>query len=301
MTGDGAAAGLRWTASDEGVLERSIQRAAARDSRGSSHPVDLLYRPWVRHTLVGDDRDALPRPHALATSSGSPTRGWRIRSTRPTDLLERIRARRATPGRAGPAAAMPLVPIILDGENALGALPRRRPDVPARVLSRPAGRSAPARRSPWSEAAGRRRPRGAARACSRGAGSTRTSPCGSATPTTGAPGTLSATPRDALARLPPDDMRRGTRWRGPGRRTAPPAGSDWCWWYGDDRSSVNDADFDRLFRRHLQVGLRGRCGGIPPADLGRTFITTASASVRRSARPGGTVTPTVDGLVAPAG
>ncbi|MFA4843370.1 MAG: glycoside hydrolase family 57 protein [Candidatus Margulisiibacteriota bacterium] len=29
-------------------------------------------------------------------------------------------------------------------------------------------------------------------------------------------------------------------------------GSDWCWWYGDDHSSENDAAFDALFRKHLQ-------------------------------------------------
>jgi len=29
-------------------------------------------------------------------------------------------------------------------------------------------------------------------------------------------------------------------------------GSDWCWWYGDDHSSENDAVFDALFRKHLK-------------------------------------------------
>lgn len=29
-------------------------------------------------------------------------------------------------------------------------------------------------------------------------------------------------------------------------------GSDWCWWYGDDHSSDNDAVFDALFRKHLK-------------------------------------------------
>jgi alpha-amylase/alpha-mannosidase (GH57 family) len=29
-------------------------------------------------------------------------------------------------------------------------------------------------------------------------------------------------------------------------------GSDWFWWYGDDFSSDNDAEFDRLFRAHLE-------------------------------------------------
>ena len=28
-------------------------------------------------------------------------------------------------------------------------------------------------------------------------------------------------------------------------------GSDWCWWYGPEHGSANDADFDRLYRKHL--------------------------------------------------
>jgi alpha-amylase/alpha-mannosidase (GH57 family) len=28
-------------------------------------------------------------------------------------------------------------------------------------------------------------------------------------------------------------------------------GSDWCWWFGDDHSSANDEIFDYLFRKHL--------------------------------------------------
>jgi alpha-amylase/alpha-mannosidase (GH57 family) len=28
-------------------------------------------------------------------------------------------------------------------------------------------------------------------------------------------------------------------------------GSDWCWWYGPEHASANDADFDRLYRKHL--------------------------------------------------
>ncbi len=33
-------------------------------------------------------------------------------------------------------------------------------------------------------------------------------------------------------------------------------GSDWCWWYGDDHSSENDAEFDELFRQHLMTVYR---------------------------------------------
>ena len=28
-------------------------------------------------------------------------------------------------------------------------------------------------------------------------------------------------------------------------------GSDWCWWYGPEHSSANDAEFDELYRKHL--------------------------------------------------
>ena len=28
-------------------------------------------------------------------------------------------------------------------------------------------------------------------------------------------------------------------------------GSDWCWWYGPEHSSSNDAEFDELYRKHL--------------------------------------------------
>jgi alpha-amylase/alpha-mannosidase (GH57 family) len=28
-------------------------------------------------------------------------------------------------------------------------------------------------------------------------------------------------------------------------------GSDWCWWFGPEHASANDAEFDRLYRKHL--------------------------------------------------
>ena len=48
-------------------------------------------------------------------------------------------------------------------------------------------------------------------------------------------------------------------------------GSDWCWWYGDDHSSENDADFDELFRRHLMTVYRS-IGEEIPEHLHHTII-----------------------------
>ncbi|HDS16880.1 MAG TPA: hypothetical protein ENN66_09825 [Proteobacteria bacterium] len=53
-------------------------------------------------------------------------------------------------------------------------------------------------------------------------------------------------------------------------------GSDWCWWYGDDHSSENDADFDELFRSHLKSVYRF-IGEDVPDYLFRPIIMTDKA------------------------
>jgi alpha-amylase/alpha-mannosidase (GH57 family) len=45
-------------------------------------------------------------------------------------------------------------------------------------------------------------------------------------------------------------------------------GSDWFWWYGDDHSSAQDAQFDYLFRKHLQ-NVYLLLGEVPPPELAK--------------------------------
>ena len=45
-------------------------------------------------------------------------------------------------------------------------------------------------------------------------------------------------------------------------------GSDWFWWYGDDHSCAQDALFDQLFRKHLQ-NVYLLLGDTPPPELNR--------------------------------
>jgi alpha-amylase/alpha-mannosidase (GH57 family) len=44
-------------------------------------------------------------------------------------------------------------------------------------------------------------------------------------------------------------------------------GSDWCWWYGPEHSTPNDAEFDELYRKHLTGVYRG-LGQEAPEALG---------------------------------
>ena len=45
-------------------------------------------------------------------------------------------------------------------------------------------------------------------------------------------------------------------------------GSDWCWWYGPEHSTANDAEFDALYRKHL-TGIYGALGQVAPEELAK--------------------------------
>jgi hypothetical protein len=45
-------------------------------------------------------------------------------------------------------------------------------------------------------------------------------------------------------------------------------GSDWCWWFGPEHSTANDAEFDALYRKHL-TGVYGALGLLAPEELAK--------------------------------
>jgi alpha-amylase/alpha-mannosidase (GH57 family) len=45
-------------------------------------------------------------------------------------------------------------------------------------------------------------------------------------------------------------------------------GSDWCWWYGPEHSTANDAEFDALFRKHL-TAVYLALGQVAPEELAK--------------------------------
>jgi len=57
---------------------------------------------------------------------------------------------------------------------------------------------------------------------------------------------------------------------GPGKRAyealLAAEGSDWCWWYGPEHGSANDAEFDALYRKHL-TEIYNALGERPPDAL----------------------------------
>ena len=71
-------------------------------------------------------------------------------------------------------------------------------------------------------------------------------------------------------------------------------GSDWCWWYGPEHSSGHDEEFDRLYRTHVSNIYR-LLGGLPPDNLA---VPIKGAELRAvNYPPTGIIEPVIDGLV----
>ena len=71
-------------------------------------------------------------------------------------------------------------------------------------------------------------------------------------------------------------------------------GSDWCWWYGPEHDSANRREFDELFRSHLANVYRF-LNLAPPEVLSRPILRGAVPELVTP--PSGPVTPVIDGEV----
>jgi len=71
-------------------------------------------------------------------------------------------------------------------------------------------------------------------------------------------------------------------------------GSDWCWWYGPEHSSDNRAEFDELYRDHLSNVYRA-LGETPPAILSQPILKEQPGAIHQP--PANALKVTVDGEV----
>jgi alpha-amylase/alpha-mannosidase (GH57 family) len=68
-------------------------------------------------------------------------------------------------------------------------------------------------------------------------------------------------------------------------------GSDWCWWYGPEHSAESRGEFDKLYREHLANVYRS-LGDPVPAELTQTLLKPYQPDHRA---PAGTIQPVIDG------
>ncbi|HUJ41011.1 MAG TPA: glycoside hydrolase family 57 protein [Candidatus Acidoferrales bacterium] len=244
--GIAAEMGFRWFASDEGVLGRTLQAGFGRDADGVPDNAERLYSPW-RLRLPSGDIVGLFRDHYLSDLVGF------VYSRMPADSAAEDLHRRIRSIGESVRADRPLtVSLILDGENAWEYFPGNGREFLRRFYSRIQAdpQILPLTASEAIAAAGE-------------------------IPeiTHIVPGSwinanfdiwaghgediraweLLRDARDVFERA-----RRPSATSIPAERLAhafesilTAEGSDWCWWFGPEHSSANDAEFDSIYRTHL--------------------------------------------------
>ena len=234
--------GVRWLVTDEGILERSLDRPV-RDGSGG---LPELYRPW---RLADGGPVLLFRDRELSDRIGFVYGRFEDEAEAARDLLARLRE---LAGRLDPAAA---VVLALDGENPWPHYPRAGGTFLRTLFSGIANGEAGLTPATLREVAG------AARADTlerlhpgSWIGGTFATWIGHPEKTRA--WALLAAVRD---RLPEDPAALP-------RSMLLAEGSDWFWWLGEDNPTALAPLYDRIFRRHLADACR-EAGVDPPEAI----------------------------------
>jgi alpha-amylase/alpha-mannosidase (GH57 family) len=282
-----AAAGIKWMATDEEILARTLQRGFTRDGHGHVEQPEVLYRPY-RVGRSGHDVACGFRDHTLSDLIGFTYASWNADAAA-DDFVRRL-AEAGARYKARTGGGDATIFVILDGENAWEHYHGQgRPFL--RALYKRLGSHPDLRTVTMGEAC---------------AGAKETLP--SVFPGSWINGDFyiwigHADDHRAWSQLA--DARRALDTPAPGVTDAALArareemliaeGSDWFWWYGDDHSSEHDLQFDDLFRRHVRNIYRALEKPIPE-ELFVTNITTQPPDVEIH-QPTGFIEPIIDGDV----
>ncbi|MGC2745165.1 MAG: glycoside hydrolase family 57 protein [Candidatus Angelobacter sp.] len=278
--------GVRWMATDEGVLCRSLGTIFQRDGSGRLEPdsASQLYQifQWQQGAA---EMSMVFRDHSLSDLIGFVYSGVPAREAA-NDFIHRVK-QAAEPVLAKGKTAV--VPIILDGENAWEFYPQsgreflrrlydgiqKDPSIEALTISEAIERD-PARGTIGSIV----------------------------------PGSWINSNFDVWIGAPEDNVAwdqltaaRDFFTQNAGKASEQQAalayeelliaeGSDWNWWYGPEHHSANDRDFDELYRKHLS-NVYLALGGTPPDVLAQPI---AGAHAKPQFTPQTTyIYPAVDG------
>lgn len=253
--------GIRWIATDEGILNRSTKGFVGRDEHGHVRNPGHLYRPY-RVQEAGKELAIVFRDHGLSDRIG-----FQYQRSPGEDAVEDLFRDLQAIRRAAPAEDPLLVAIILDGENCWEHYPEG--GVPfLRALYRRCTTTPGVRPVRIGEYLAEQPPRDTLPRLFPGSwihhdfaiwiGHEEDNAGWNALDAT----RKHLVQRSRLGHIPPDRIRQA--WE----ELYIAEGSDWFWWYGDDHHSAQDELFDYLFRKHLQ-NVYLLLGDTPPPELSR--------------------------------
>ncbi len=277
-----ASEGLRWCASDEGVLFGSTPKR----ERGGGH----LFRPY--RVKAGERHvDMLFRDRGLSDLVGFTYA--RMRAADAVDDLFKHLDRIATSAKQG---EVPLVPVVLDGENAWEHYPSSGRDFLRELygrLERREGGIESVKAGDYLEV----HPPGADGQIERlhtGSWIDANFRIWIGHPEDNDAWTQLGEARRALAEAEAAKMHDAGALARAKEALLVAEGSDWFWWYGDDFTTDSAAEFDALFRGYLRAAWRA-LGKPPPVKLERPISRRARAPSARqqNAAPRALITPRV--------
>jgi alpha-amylase/alpha-mannosidase (GH57 family) len=257
--------GVRWMATDEGVLGRSLNLNFSRDGSGYLN-ADLALKLYTiyRYENAGTEMNLIFRDHTLSDLIGFVYSGMPPQDAA-NNLIQKIKESAQSIIAKGQDA---VVPIILDGENAWEYYPNSGREFLRRfydALQNDPGIEAVT----VSEAVARHKTPGHLKSL--------------------VPGSWINANFNVWIGAPEDNKAWDYLYHARNfyEQAAPGAtekqrqlayeelliaeGSDWNWWYGPEHHSANDRDFDELYRKHLS-NVYQALGGIPPDYLAQPII-----------------------------
>jgi alpha-amylase/alpha-mannosidase (GH57 family) len=257
--------GVKWMATDEGVLGRSLGVNFSRDSAGRLTPdlAEKLYTVY-RFEQGQTEMQLIFRDHTLSDLIGFVYSGMEA-SEAARHLIDNIR-QAARPLLAKGRDAM--IPIILDGENAWEYYPKSGREFLRRfcdALQREPGFEAVT----VSEAIARHQNPGKLQSLVPGSWINANFNVWIGAPEDNRAWDYLFHARNFYAQnsaAAPEEARKLAF-----EELLIAEGSDWNWWYGPEHHSANDREFDELYRKHLS-NVYQAMGGSPPDYLAQPIL-----------------------------
>ena len=281
-----AEAGISWIGTDEGVLARSLGISIERDFSGVMKNPDLLYKPY--RAGKGDRTVSIVfRDHTLSDLIGFVYSKWDHKNA-VNDLVDRLHRIRRSVGNQPH-----LVSIILDGENAWEHYQNDGRDFFLALYER-LSREQGLRCVTVSEYLRERPAEQTIDRLHAGSWIYANFRIWIGHDEDNRAWDLLGRTREALvqyANRNGDQEKLEKAWE----EIYIAEGSDWCWWYGDDHFSENDAEFDLLFRTHLMNVYR--IIGLDVPDELRIPILREDREARPTVELTSLISPVIDGQV----
>jgi alpha-amylase/alpha-mannosidase (GH57 family) len=277
--------GFEWTATDEGVLGRSLQMGFCRQADGTMAGGHELYRP--HRFVVGEKGISIFfRDHQLSDLIGFVYSRMEAQAAA-ADLHQRVRAAGRSTGNR-PA----VVPIILDGENAWEFFPGNGREFLRAFYGRLA--SDPDLRAVTAGEALSVTEQGRLLHIVPGSWINSNFDVWIGAEEDNRAWDLLSEARDFFAAKSGDPGLDPVKVRLAEQELWIAEGSDWCWWYGPEHSSAHDEEFDLLFRKHVS-NIYHLLEGSPPDELAAPIKRPGVKA--KVVAPTGRIAPRVDGQV----